>query len=342
MAASPIPRPTANRTSVEVTAPANPCDGALARWCERWRFQLDGEVATVAVAFSGGADSTALLLAAHQRWPGRVVALHVHHGLQAAADEFERHVRRFCDGQHIALRVAHARVQVAPGDSTEDAARRARYAALGQMAATCAAAVVFLGQHADDQAETVVLALSRGAGLPGLAGMAERFEREGMSFARPLLEVPGDALRAWLDEAGQTCVDDPTNAELRFTRNRIRHRLMPAWAEVFPGHRQALARSARHAAQAQSLLDALADLDLDRVGCPPRIADLQLLARDRQANAVRRWLKRGWAVAPSEVQLHELLHQIEACRTRGHRIAIRVANGMLVRDGTQLAYTPPI
>jgi tRNA(Ile)-lysidine synthase len=67
-----------------------------------------------------------------------------------------------------------------------------------------------------------------------------------------------------------------------------------------------------------------------------------LLARDRQANAVRRWLKRGWAVAPSEVQLHELLHQIEACRTRGHRIAIKVANGMLVRDGTQLAYTPPI
>ena len=134
----------------------------------------------------------------------------------------------------------------------------------------------------------------------------------------------------------------PPTADQRFTRNRIRSRLMPAWAETFPGYREALARSARHAAQAQVLLEALADLDLERVGCPPRIVDLQALARDRQANALRRWLKRGWGVAPSEAQLRELLDQVDACRTRGHRIAIKIANGHLTRDREWLAYAPPI
>ncbi len=322
--------------------PANPCDGALARWCERWRFHPDGGHAAVAVAFSGGADSTALLLAAHRRWPGRVVALHVHHGLQAAADDFECHARCFCAALKIPLLVERVQAGAAPGESPEDAARRARYTGLGRMAASASAACVLLGQHADDQAETVLLALSRGAGLPGLAGMSERFDRAGACFARPLLEVSGSAIRSWLDAVGHTYVDDPTNGDQRFTRNRIRGRLTPAWAETFPGYREALARSARHAAQAQVLLDALADLDLERVGCPPRIADLQVLAPDRQANVVRRWLKRGWGAAPSEAQLRELLDQVDVCRTRGHRIALKIASGHVTRDREWLAYAPPI
>ena len=325
-----------------MNSPANPCDGALARWCERWQFRLDGEHSGVAVAFSGGADSTALLLAAQGRWPGRVVALHVHHGLQAAADDFESHARRFCGNLSVPLVVERVHAQAAPGESPEDAARRARYARLGRMAVSVPASCVLLGQHADDQAETVLLALSRGAGLPGLAGMSERFDREGASFARPLLDVSGSALRSWLDAVGHAYVDDPTNGDQRFTRNRIRGRLTPAWAETFPGYREALARSARHAAQAQALLDALADLDLERVGCPPRIADLQALARDRQANALRRWLKAGWGASPSEVQLSELLKQVDACRTRGHRIALKIASGQLTRDREWLAYAPPI
>jgi tRNA(Ile)-lysidine synthase len=104
----------------------------------------------------------------------------------------------------------------------------------------------------------------------------------------------------------------------------------------------ALARSARHAAQAQTLLDALADLDLERVGCPPRIVDLQALAPERQVNVVRRWLKRGWGAAPSEAQLRELLDQVDVCRTRGHRIAIKIAGGHVTRDREWLAYAPPI
>lgn len=321
---------------------ANPCDGALAQWCERWQFHPDGESATVAVAFSGGADSTAVLVAAHRRWPGRVVALHIHHGLQVAADDFVRHVRQVCGQLGVELLVEHVEAHAGPGESPEDAARRARYAALSRMASAASVSCVLLGQHADDQAETVVLALSRGSGLPGMAGMSERFVREGASFGRPVLAVPGRALRSWLDEAGQTYVDDPTNADERFTRNRIRGRLMPVWAEVAPGYREALARSARHAAQAQALLDDLADLDLARLGCPPRIRELQSLDRNRQGNALRRWLKQGWGMAPSEAQLLELLHQVDACRTRGHRIDLKIANGRLTRQDEWLAYTPPI
>ena len=166
-------------------APANPCEQVLAEWCARWDFLHP--TAPMAVAYSAGADSTALLLAAHQRWPGQVTALHVHHGLQAAADDFEIHARAFCALHGIALRVEQVQAGHATGESPEDAARQARYTALARMAEQAGATCVLLGQHADDQAETVLLALSRGAGLPGLAAMAERFERHGTVFGRPVL-----------------------------------------------------------------------------------------------------------------------------------------------------------
>ena len=296
----------------------------------------------MAVAYSGGADSTALLLAASQRWPGCLTALHVHHGLQAAADTFEQHARAVCDGLAVPLKVAHVKAAHAAGESPEDAARRARYVALAEMAFKSQAACVLLGQHADDQAETVLLALSRGAGLPGLAAMGERFERHGALFGRPLLGVPAQALREWLQLSGHRYVDDPTNVEERYTRNRIRARLLPAWDAAFPGFREAIARTARHAAQAQTLLDDLAQIDLDAVGTPPRIAALQLLTRERQANALRRWLRVRAGVAASEAQMLALLSQIEACRTRGHRIRLKVAHGHVERDGERLMFTPPI
>lgn len=323
-------------------APANPCEQALATWCGRWAG-FDTLLSTpVAVAYSGGADSTALLLAAHQRWPVRVVALHVHHGLQAAGDQFESHARAFCDQHGIAFRSERVQARHAPGQSPEDAARQVRYSALARMAAGAGAAGVLLGQHADDQAETLLLALSRGAGLPGLAAMSERFERHGMVFGRPLLDVPSAALRVWLQSAGHAFVDDPSNTNQRFTRNRIRAQLLPAWEASFPGFRTMLARSAAHAAQAQRLLDDLATIDLAHTGTPPVIAALQALSRERQANALRHWLRSGAGVAASAAQLDELLDQIAACTTRGHRIHLKVASGFVTRQGERLHYSAPI
>ncbi|WP_439113577.1 tRNA lysidine(34) synthetase TilS [Hydrogenophaga sp.] len=296
----------------------------------------------MAVAYSAGADSSALLLAAHFRWPGRVVALHVHHGLQAAADGFEAHARAFCALHGIALQVRRVQAAHGPGESPEAVARDKRYTALASMAQQSGADVVLLGQHADDQAETVLLALSRGAGLPGLAGMAERFERHGVLFGRPLLAVASAELRGWLQASGHAFVDDPTNTDVRYTRNRIRAVLMPAWEACFPGFRPMLARSARHAAQAQTLLDDLARLDLAQTGEPPAVAALQALSRERQANALRHWLRACHGVAASAAQLAELLDQLADCRTRGHRIHLKVASGFVARSGERLSYTPPI
>jgi tRNA(Ile)-lysidine synthase len=292
----------------------------------------------LAVAYSGGADSTALLYAAAQRWPGQVSALHVHHGLQPAADDFVRTCEETCRRLGVPLHVMHVGAGPAAGQSPEDAARLARYAALAQAASAQGLQAVLLGQHADDQVETLLLALSRGAGLPGLSAMAAQFERTGMVFYRPLLQLPASVLRDWLVREGQAFVDDPTNTDERYTRNRIRARLLPALQETFPQFRETFARSARHAAQAQGLLAELASEDLARVGMPPAIKPLQGLSRARQANVLRHWLVTAHQAAPSTAQLEQLLGQIQACTTRGHRIELKVAAGQVRRDGEVLAY----
>jgi tRNA(Ile)-lysidine synthase len=260
--------------------------------------------------------------------------------LQAAADGFEAHVRCLCATLGVPLRVAHVDARAKPGQSPEDAARVSRYAALAEMAGDLQ--VVLLGQHLDDQAETVLLALSRGAGLRGLAAMPDSFERHGVRFGRPLLTVPALALRQSLQDRGLGWVDDPTNTDLRYTRNRLRQRLLPLWLELFPHGAQALARTASHAAQAQGLLDDLARIDLDAVGQPPGLRALQVLSRERQGNAIRYWLRQSHGVLPSAVQLEELLDQVQACRTRGHGIRLKVGPGLVSRDGERLQYTPSV
>ncbi len=197
---------------------------------------------------------------------------------------------------------------------------------------------MLLAQHADDQVETLLLALSRGAGLPGLAAMPARFERHGVRFERPLLGVSAPAIRAWLAAEQVPFIDDPTNADTAFTRNRIRHELMPALEQAFPQFRETFARSARHAAQAQELLSAIAADDLAAVGNPPAIAGLRQLTRARQANVLRHWLRSAHEAVASAAQMEELLDQIAACATRGHGIRIKVASGFVERVGERLAY----
>ena len=292
----------------------------------------------VAVAYSGGADSTALLLAAVELWPGRVVAIHVNHGLQDAATAFETHCQQRCLAMGVPLHIARVNATAQTGQSPEDAARQARYAALTQAADALEVRQVLLAQHLDDQLESIVLALSRGAGAAGLAGMASQFEVDGVRFERPILGVRAKALRDWLDEQGEAYVHDPSNADQRFTRNRIRHSVIPALTQAFPHIAATVARSAQHMAQAQRLLDELAESDLANVGNPPQIKLLQTLSSDRQANLLRYWLKAEAGAAPSSAQMHALLKQVQACRTRGHRIELKVARGHVVRDAAHLRY----
>ena len=317
--------------------PVNPALAGLASLFP-WSVASLGPDALFGVAYSGGADSTALLLAAAQRWPGQVRALHVHHGLQAAADDFVRVCEALCTHARVPLQVLHVQAGHAPGESPEDAARRARYAALAQAAKQQGLSGVLLGQHADDQVETLLLALSRGAGLPGLSAMAAQFERGGMRFYRPLLGIAAATLREWLVRQRIAFADDPSNTDERYTRNRIRARLLPALAQAFPHFRTTFARSARHAAQAQAVLLEVAAQDLAAVGALPAITALQALSLPRQANVLRHWLLQQQAT-PSAAQLDQLQLQIAACTTGGHQIHLKVAEGHVTRAGATLHYS---
>ena len=319
---------------------------------------------TYAVAYSGGADSTALLLMLAKQHPGRIQAIHIHHGLQAAADDFAAHCTAFCAALGVVLHLVHVDAKPATGQSPEDAARRARYTALSgkvfeinravneKNRAQAAIKSVAIAQHADDQIETMLLALSRGAGLPGLSAMSASWQRDGIKFVRPLLGMTSLEIRAWLAERGLTArqpgsanigqgwVEDPTNTDTQFTRNRIRHDLIPALEKTFPQFRQTFARSAAHAAEAQSILAQLAIDDMENTGNPPRITALQNLTPQRRGNVLRYWLKASHHASPSTAQLAELQRQIANCTDRSKQLHIKIASGHVERNGEMLVYLP--
>ncbi len=323
----------------------------------------------LAVGFSGGADSTALLLLAQARWPGQVLAVHVNHGLQAAAADFERHAIDVCAQRGIALAVARVASRGASGQSPEDAARIARWRAFEAVASSmpgaensttnwhlasdfkgfCATKNVAnctsfsdlaLAHHADDQAETLLLALSRGAGLGGMSAMPARRMKGSLVVHRPLLHLRSARLRAWLLAQGQGFIDDPSNTNPQFTRNRIRASVMPAIEAQFGQFCNTAARSVAHLAQAQGLLGELAAIDLVTTGVPPAIGALQGLSPPRQANALRHWLKDHCNTQASSAQLAQLQRQISACTTRAHHIDIKVGSGAVRRAGASLAFCP--
>lgn len=301
----------------------------------------------LAVAFSGGADSTALLLSCALKWPGQVSAIHINHGLQAAAADFEQHCRVLCAKLSLPIVVRTVQAKASDGQSPEDAARRARYQAFSEISMSqpdnAALKNVAIAHHADDQVETLLLAMSRGAGLPGISAMPANWRRNGIEYHRPLLSVSSAEIRRWLAQQGQSFVTDPSNADIAYTRNHIRAKLLPALENVFPHFRDTFSRSARHAAQAHALLLEIAAQDLEMTGAPPSITQLQTLGKARLANVLRHWLKTAHGVTPSTAQLHELMHQVASCTTGGHRIQIKVGNGFVSRQGSHLHwYNAPL
>lgn len=221
-----------------------------------WPEGAGESTARLGLAVSGGPDSLALLLLAHAALPGRVEAATVDHGLRAESAAEAREVARVCAG----LGVPHAvlGVVVAPGNIQAEA-RSVRYAALAQWCADRQLAALATAHHADDQAETLIMRLNRASGVGGLAGTRARGRVPGSSLAllRPLLDWRRTELGEVVREAGLKAAEDPSNADDRFDRVRIRKALADAdWLDI-----DALARSATHLAEADAALEWMADLE---------------------------------------------------------------------------------
>lgn len=276
----------------------------------------------VAVATSGGRDSTALLHAtarAAQALGLRVLALHVHHGLLPEADAWVEHLQRQCADwarQGLPVELRWRRLEGSPrrGESVEAWARRGRYAALSRMAWEGGAALVLLAHHRRDQAETFLLQSLRGGGAAGLASMPRQAARDGLTWVRPWLEQPSESIDAYVQAHALSHIQDPSNEDHGYARNRLRHCVMPALTDAFPQAEQALVAAARQAQQARECLQALAEIDLTVVaeGHELRLPALAALPPARQANLLRHWLLQHCGRGPGDTLLQRLLSELYA------------------------------
>lgn len=255
------------------------------------------------MAYSGGRDSLALLHAtcrAAQALGLQVAALHIHHNLQPEADAWLQQAQRLCSrwrrrGWPVQLHWARLDGQPAPGDSLEAWARSGRHAALARLAQHAGASLLLLAHHRRDQAETFVLQALRGGAPAGLSAMPRQVRRAGLVWARPWLDQPRSAVDAYVHRHRLQPVDDPSNADARLARNRLRLQVWPALQAAFPQAETSLAAAALRAQEARAALDELAALDLaPLVDDDGRlaVAGWRQLSPARQANALRAW----WAL----------------------------------------------
>jgi tRNA(Ile)-lysidine synthase len=269
---------------------------------------LTGARPRVAVAFSGGLDSTVLahaLTRARRRF-ARLRFLHVDHGLQSASAGWATHCERMARRWRVPIVVLRAKIDKRKGESPEAVAREARYALLA--AALEAGELLVTAQHEDDQAETLLLQLFRGAGVAGLAAMPSRapFARGGI--VRPLLGESRSDLARYAKTHALEYIDDPSNLETRFARNFLRHKVMPVIREKWPHVDASLARSARYMGDALRLLDATAHGDLVRVmdGNGLNVAALRALTSSRRRNALRVFIAAAKAPPPPSAKMIEI------------------------------------
>ena len=274
----------------------------------------------ICVALSGGLDSTALLAAlAEARSDGfRLRAVHINHGLHSNAKSWSAHCRRLARQLSVPLRVRSVQVVRERGASLEEAARVARYRCFAEQLRSGEALLTAHTQ--DDQLETVLLQLFRGSGLPGLAAMPAVAPFRSGTLARPLLGCSRLQLEAWVRARELTWVEDDTNLDERFDRNYLRRSVLPAVRQRWPGAAAAVARSARHAAEAQRLLATLGRVDLERASDGPTLSvkALRSLAPDRRRNVLRLWITSSGRTPPDARRLEEIAGPLIDARADAH------------------------
>lgn len=270
---------------------------------------------TVVVGYSGGLDSTVLLHAASRlasKSDLQLSALHVHHGLSRNADAWATSCARVSESYGVPLTILRVNVPTRTGEGLEAAARRERHRALSKYGADR----ILLAHHADDQAETVLHNLLRGAGVRGAAAMPEALGR----VLRPLIALTRDTLANYSRLHKLVWIEDESNVDLRFTRNFLRHEILPAIESRFPRASENLAAAAGRFAEADSLLDELAMVDLQ--GAPAAFPLPLKLFRDmpdaRARNLLRVLLARQHVQPPESRRLREFVRQMQTAGNDRH------------------------
>lgn len=278
----------------------------------------------MAVAFSGGRDSTALLhatLTQARQFGLRVAALHVNHQLQAQADAWEHELRQRCAGWKrrgapLTFHVRRLQGAPRPGESVEAWARRGRHEALTAMAGECDATLLLLAQHRRDQAETFLLQALRGGGARGLSAMPKQALRDGVVWARPWLDLPREAVEAYVRRHRLRYVEDASNADPCFARNRLRLQVWPALTAAFPDAEATLTAAAARAQAEAACLAEVAAADMARVADSDglRIEAWLGLSPARRANALRAWLQAQAGRGASDALVLRLMSELAGSR----------------------------
>ncbi len=300
---------------------------------------LSKQSLTVAIALSGGRDSIALAFALKQlratliesnKNTLRLMAFVLDHHLQQQSAQWRTFCEQWCDEQGIEFYSQQLQVKT-QGQGIEAAARSARYTAFKSLAQQHQAHVLALGHHQDDQAETVLLQLARGTGLGGASAMPEVQLRENLIWWRPLLHVSRNEINGYVQAQELRFIEDPSNNNVDFRRNAIRLHVLPALEKAFSQTKKSLAQFALHAAQAQSELTAIAQLDYAQCldVSPPElfwadfaqcadctrgpvllVAELRKLSTPRQQRVLRRWMQ---LLKFAPIELAQMLELIEQC-----------------------------
>ena len=291
------------------------------------------------VAFSGGLDSCVLLhLLANLRktLPFQLSAHHVNHGLSPNAESWANFCAEACAKLNIPFTLSNVKVEQNSGLGLEAAAREARYKALLGSDAD----FICLAHHQDDQAETLLLQLARGAGVKGLAGMGVINGK----LLRPLLDVPRRALEAYASTNNLTWIEDESNADTKFDRNFMRHEILPKLEVQYPAIRQTISRSAAHLAEASVLLDDLAELDaanaLQQNKQQLSLQTLTSISAARANNVVRWWLAQNQLAMPSTPVLQQIVQQLLGAKADA-AIQVKVSDSLTVRRYQGFAYLVP-
>jgi tRNA(Ile)-lysidine synthase len=271
---------------------------------------------SILVGLSGGVDSVVLLhllkeLSARFSW--QLTALHVHHGISRNADEWARFCAELCARHHISLHIEHVDIAPLRAHGIEAAARKLRHAAFARQSSD----FVALAHHADDQVETLLLQLLRGAGVRGASAMPQLAERAGsVPLVRPLLNCSRREILDYAEAHQLQWIEDESNADDNYPRNFLRHRVLPLLGERFPAYRDTLSRSARHFAEASMLLDELAQQDAAQAieDGTLAVAALQALSPPRAKNLLRYFLHGAGAPMPQATRLDDMLRQLCAAR----------------------------